>query len=131
MSRIEVLSSAVHRNRKWARVVLALAFVAGLGLARPGTAPAAEADAREANARETKKPDRKLKVLYLDQSMGFRHRPVTREGGELAQSEKVMQEIAEKTGKFEVEVTQDAKVITPEKLKDLDVLAFYTTGALP
>jgi type 1 glutamine amidotransferase len=112
------------RKRNWSPAVAALSLVVGLGLAQPRHASAVD-------AKEAKKADRKLKVLYLDQSMGFRHRPVMRNGGELAQSEKVMQEIAEKTGKFDVEVTQDAKVITAEKLKDLDVLAFYTTGALP
>src|SRR5215213_7031429 len=128
MSRMKLASFSPLRKHNWARAVAALALAVGLGLAQPGLASAADA---KADAKEAKKSDRKLKVLYLDQSMGFRHKPVTRNGGELAQSEKVMQEIAEKTGRFDVEVTQDAKVITPEKLKDLDVLAFYTTGALP
>jgi uncharacterized protein len=128
MSRMKLVSFSPLRKQNWARAIAALSLAVGLGLAQPRLASAADA---KADAKEAKKADRKLKVLYLDQSMGFRHRPVTRNGGELAQSEKVMQEIAEKTGKFDVEVTQDAKVITPEKLKDLDVLAFYTTGALP
>src|SRR5687767_956735 len=124
MSRRKISTVSPVRKCNWASAFAALALVVGLGASQPRLASAAD-------AKEAKKADRKLKVLYLDQSMGFRHAPVTRKDGELAQSEKVMQEIAEKTGKFDVEVTQDAKVITPEKLKDLDVLVFYTTGALP
>src|SRR5687768_6602606 len=116
MSRAKVLNSSVLRKWNWAHSVVALALVAGIGFAQPRAASAADAEAKDA-----KKADRKLKVLYLDQSRGFVHKPVKRgENGELAQSEKVMQEIAQTTGKFDVEVTQDAKVITPEKLKELD-----------
>lgn len=75
----------------------------------------------------------KIRVLYLDQSVGFRHAPVTRpknsNGPTL--SEIAMAEIGAQSGAFTVESTQDARTITPEKLKDIDVLAFYTTGALP
>src|SRR5687768_905194 len=129
MSRRKISTLSPVRKCNWASAFAApafaaLALVVGLGATMPRLASAAD-------AKEAKKPDRKLKVLYLDQSMGFRHAPVTRKDGELAQSEKVMQEIAEKTGKFDVEVSQDARVITPEKLKELDVLVFYTTGALP
>lgn len=85
-----------------------------------------------ARAAETPKPaGKKVKVLYLTQSMGFRHAPVTRKGEELASSEVAMIGYGKASGLFDVEATQDAKVITPEKLKDIDVLAFYTTGALP
>ncbi len=75
----------------------------------------------------------KIRVLYLDQSVGFRHAPVTRpkNSNGPTQSERVMAEIAATSGAFTVESTQDARTITPETLKDIDVLAFYTTGALP
>ncbi len=75
----------------------------------------------------------KIRVLYLDQSVGFVHKPVMRpEGGEGATlSETALAEIAVKTGVFTVESTQDARTITPQKLKEIDVLAFYTTGELP
>lgn len=75
----------------------------------------------------------KIRVLYLDQSVGFRHAPVTRpkNSNGPTQSEIVMAQIAATSGAFTVESTQDARTITPEKLKDIDVLAFYTTGALP
>jgi len=74
----------------------------------------------------------KIRVLYLDQSVGWRHAPVTRptNSNGPTQSEVALAEIGAKSG-FTVESTQDARTITPEKLKDVDVLAFYTTGDLP
>lgn len=72
-----------------------------------------------------------LRVLYVDQSVGFVHEPVKRTGGALASSETAMMAIGKESGAFEAEVTQDAGIITPDKLKTIDVLVFYTTGALP
>ena len=75
---------------------------------------------------------RPLRVLYLDQSVGWKHAPVARpEGGGLAPSETAMIAIGQESGAFEAEVTQDAREITPERLAGIDVLVFYTTGALP
>jgi hypothetical protein len=75
----------------------------------------------------------KIRVLYLDQSVGWRHAPVTRpkNSNGPTQSEVALAEIGATSGAFTVESTQDARTITPEKLKDIDVLAFYTTGELP
>jgi type 1 glutamine amidotransferase len=73
-----------------------------------------------------------LRVLYLDQSVGWKHAPVARpEGGGLAPSETAMIDIGRESGVFTAEVTQDAREITPERLAKIDVLVFYTTGALP
>ena len=72
-----------------------------------------------------------LRVLYLDQSVGWRHVPVARSHGDLAPSETAMIAIGQESGAFTAEVTQDAREITPERLKSVDVLVFYTTGALP
>jgi type 1 glutamine amidotransferase len=74
----------------------------------------------------------RIRVLYLDQSVSWRHAPVTRpkNSNGPTQSELALAEIGAKSG-FTVESTQDARTITPEKLKDIDVLAFYTTGELP
>lgn len=74
-----------------------------------------------------------VRVLYLDQSVGWRHAPVTRpkNSNGPTPSEIAMAEIGARSGAFSVESTQDARVITPEKLKAIDVLVFYTTGALP
>lgn len=76
-----------------------------------------------------KKP---LRVLYLDQSVGWKHAPVVRpEQGGLALSEIAMIAIGQDSGAFVAEVTQDAREITPRRLAEVDVLVFYTTGALP
>jgi len=73
-----------------------------------------------------------LRVLYLDQSVGWKHAPVVRpEGGGLAQSEAAIQAIGRQGGAFTAEVTQDAREITPQRLESVDVLIFYTTGAPP
>jgi type 1 glutamine amidotransferase len=64
------------------------------------------------------------RILYITQSKGFKH-------GVLPESEKIMQDLAGKNG-FELTGSQEAeKVITPENLKSLDVIIFYTTGELP
>lgn len=103
------------------RTLLAMTAAIGLSNFVPSTASA-----------DAPKPDgKKVKVLYLTQSMGFRHAPVTRKDDQLASSEVAMIAYGKESGLFDVEPTQDAKVITPEKLKEIDVLAFYTTGALP
>jgi uncharacterized protein len=86
-----------------------------------------------AEAAPSKAGQAKIRVLYLDQSVGFVHRPVARpkNSNGPSPSEIALAEIAAKTGAFTVESTQDARTITPRKLKDVDVLAFYTTGELP
>ena len=75
----------------------------------------------------------KIRVLYLDQSVGFVHRPVAppKNSDGPTPSEIALAEIGARTGAFTVESTRDARVITPEKLKSIDVLIFYTTGELP
>ncbi len=104
------------------RALVALAATIGYSGFIPSTTFAADAP---------KADGKKVKVLYLTQSMGFRHGPVTRKDDQLASSEVAMIAYGKASGLFDVEPTQDAKVITPEKLKEIDVLAFYTTGALP
>lgn len=75
----------------------------------------------------------KIRVLYLDQSVGWRHAPVTRpkNSNGPTPSEVALAEIGARSGAFSVVSTQDARQITPEKLKTIDVLVFYTTGELP
>lgn len=74
---------------------------------------------------------RPLRVLYLSQSVGFVHETVRRPPGGLASSEIALQAMGRDSGAFEVELTQDARDITPDRLADIDVLVFSTTGALP
>ncbi|MFN3668395.1 MAG: ThuA domain-containing protein [Brevundimonas sp.] len=74
---------------------------------------------------------RPLRVLYLSQSVGFVHETVRRPAGGLAPSEIALQTMARESGAFTVELTQDARDLTPSRLAELDVLIFSTTGALP
>ena len=71
-----------------------------------------------------------LRVLYLSQSVGFVHETVRRPPGGLAPSEIAFQQMARDNG-FMLELTQDARDLTPARLADIDVLVFNTTGALP
>jgi len=66
----------------------------------------------------------KGRLLYLTQATGFKH-------DSLPVSEQVMEELAAKTGAFEVSVTRDCSSMTPESLKSYDAVAFFTTGELP
>ncbi|PZQ37910.1 MAG: glycosyl hydrolase, partial [Phenylobacterium zucineum] len=54
----------------------------------------------------------KIRVLYLDQSVGFVHKPVSRPANSNGPtpSEIALAEIAARTGAFTVESTQDARV---------------------
>ena len=74
----------------------------------------------------------KYKILYITQSKGFKHGSVNRKSeSELAPSEVSTTDIGKASGLFDVECTQDASVLSSEKLKDVDVVMFYTTGPLP
>jgi len=75
---------------------------------------------------------KKYKLLYITQSKGFKHGSVDRKkDAPLAPSEISVTDIGQSSGLFEVECTQDASVLTADKLKDLDAVMFYTTGGLP
>ncbi len=67
---------------------------------------------------------RKLRLLYVTQSMGFRHQS-------LHKSEEIMEQLGNKNG-FEVTLTQMAELkLTAANIKNYDVIIFYTTGELP
>ena len=72
-----------------------------------------------------------LRVLYLTQSAGFQHAPVKPGPDGVAPSEAAMIAIGRESGVFTAEIAQNAAEITPERLKSVDVLVFYTTGVLP
>jgi type 1 glutamine amidotransferase len=72
-----------------------------------------------------------LRVLYLTQSAGFQHAPVKPGPDGVAPSEAAMIAIGKETGVFTAQIAQNAAEITPERLKSVDVLVFYTTGVLP
>lgn len=67
---------------------------------------------------------RRLRVLYVTQSMGFRHMC-------LHKSEEIMEQIGAKNG-FDVTLTQMSELkLTPANIKNYDVIVFFTTGELP
>lgn len=75
---------------------------------------------------------KKFKILYITQSKGFKHGSVDRKkDAPLAPSEISVTDIGTTSGLFEVECTQDASILTADKLKTLDAVMFYTTGGLP
>src|SRR5262249_15245894 len=67
---------------------------------------------------------RKTRLLFVTESKGFHHQV-------LPQAEEIVKQLGAKNG-FDVTVTQMAEnELTPENLKKLDVIVFYTTGELP
>ena len=76
------------------------------------------------SATTTVAAQRKPRLLYVTQSKGFRHQS-------LHLSEEIMEQLGAKNG-FDVDITQMAEAkLTPENLKNLNVIVFYTTGELP
>ena len=76
------------------------------------------------------KPD-PSRVLFVTESVGFKHSSVTRDKT-LAPAEIALTQLGEKTGLFRVDCTQDcAADFTKENLQNYDIVAFYTTGTLP
>jgi len=85
-----------------------------------------------AGVAQGKQEKKKYKILYISQSKGFKHGSVDRKkDAPLAPSEISVTDIGKESGLFEVECTQDASILTAEKLKELDAVMFYTTGGLP
>jgi type 1 glutamine amidotransferase len=70
----------------------------------------------------------KKKILFFTRSAGFPHPVVTRKGDQaFAFAETHFVEFAGKSA-FEVTVSKDGSIFTPEKLAAFDAIAFYTTG---
>lgn len=68
------------------------------------------------------------RVLMLTKSQGFQHSVVARKSPEeLSLAEKIVTDLGKKHG-FEVTCTKDGTVVTPEGLKDFDVVYFFTQG---
>jgi len=76
--------------------------------------------------------DGPARVLFVTQSVGFKHGSVTRPQETLAPAEIALTQLGETTGLFTVHCTQDcAADFTKENLQNYDIVAFYTTGDLP
>jgi type 1 glutamine amidotransferase len=72
------------------------------------------------------------RLLFVTQSKGFKHGSVTRKAEQLSPSELAVTKLGVETGLFRADVTQDCeKDFTKEKLKNYDIVMFYTTGDLP
>ncbi len=69
------------------------------------------------------------RVLYFTKSSGFQHSVVTRQGEELAHSERILTEIGKLHG-FEVVASKDGRMFDPDKIGQWDAFVFYTTGDL-
>jgi len=76
--------------------------------------------------------DKPVRILFVTQSVGFKHGSVTRPEGKLAPAEVALIQLGQQTGRFEVDCTQDvAADFTKANLANYDIVAFYTTGDLP
>jgi uncharacterized protein len=88
------------------------------------TAPAVSAQPVPNRSGSKAGQKKKLRLLYVTQSMGFRHQS-------LHKSEEVMEQLGNKND-FEVTLTQMAELkLTAANIKNYDVIVFYTTGELP
>jgi type 1 glutamine amidotransferase len=74
--------------------------------------------------RASAKSPEKGKLLYMTLCTGYHH-------ASIPLSEQIVKEIGEKSGAFEVTVTQDVGAFTKENLKNYSAVMFYTTGELP
>jgi type 1 glutamine amidotransferase len=71
--------------------------------------------------------DEKKKILFFTRSAGFPHPVVTRKNGEeYAFAERTFRDFA--GNEYEVTISKDGTLFTPEKLAAFDAIAFYTTG---
>jgi type 1 glutamine amidotransferase len=85
-----------------------------------------------AQAIDKKEDAKAARVLFVTQSVGFRHGSVTRKEGQLSPAERAMTELGVSSNVFRVNCTQDvAKDFTKENLQNYDIVMFYTTGDLP
>ena len=75
------------------------------------------------------KSEGKPRILFVTQSFEFVHDVVNRKGAPLAVAEQTMTDLANSSGVFQIDCTQDAvKALTKENLQNYDILMFYTTG---
>jgi type 1 glutamine amidotransferase len=113
-----------HASRGLSMKLVLPGLLAVLLAGAPGTA-------RAADTKDTR-PGAKKRLLVITESKGFVHDVVNRHGKDLSLAEKVLTELGQKSGDFDVVCSQDSrKEITAENLKHFDAVFFYTTGELP
>src|SRR5690349_16884729 len=64
------------------------------------------------------------RILYVTATYGFRHDSITT-------SIQVMQELAQESGVFQIDNTEDVSLINAENLRKYDAVYFFTSGELP
>lgn len=64
------------------------------------------------------------RILYITHSAGFVH-------GSITVSKRALDDIARRTGKFEVFSTEDLSFLSADRLRDFDAAFFFTSGELP
>src|SRR5262249_32645853 len=70
-----------------------------------------------------------VRVLFVTQSLGFKHSVVNRQDAPLSTAERAMIDWGISSNLFRVDCTQDvAKDFTKENLQNYDIVIFYTTG---
>jgi type 1 glutamine amidotransferase len=71
--------------------------------------------------------DDKKKILFFTRSAGFPHPVVTRKNGEeFAFAERTFRDFA--GNEYDVTISKDGSIFTPDKLAAFDAILFYTTG---
>lgn len=79
--------------------------------------------------RAAPKAAKKARILMVTVAKTFTHNPVKREKDQLAPSEVAVTQLGQTSGLFSVDCTQDpVKDLTPENLKNYDIVFFYTQG---
>ena len=63
------------------------------------------------------------RILYVTHSAGFRH-------GSIEPSQRVLQQLAQRSGLFTVTATEDLSFLEPERLNTFDAVFFFTSGEL-
>jgi type 1 glutamine amidotransferase len=70
-----------------------------------------------------------IMVLFVTQSMGFKHTVVDRKDGQLSEAERLVTQWGDDSHLYHVDCTQDvAHDLTKENLQKYDIVMFYTTG---
>jgi type 1 glutamine amidotransferase len=70
------------------------------------------------------KNEKGSRLLYMTLCTGYHHESIPL-------SERVLKEMGQKSGAFQITVTQDVGEFTTENLKNYAAVMFYTTGELP
>src|SRR2546423_1741994 len=115
--------------RRYVIALITLFFLSltTLSLAQPAPAAAPAAAPAPAAPPAAAAP---AHLLLLTQSKAFVHPVTVRKGPQPSLVERTFSDLADKTKLFTVEPTQDAAVLTAEKLKATQIVVFYTTGDL-